>query len=177
MNLGSGVVNRSVSAVSIRRGQQGSSVDEDQRRQFEEFVEIVEPGLRRGLVSAYGFERGREATAEALAWSWEHWEKVRTLDHPVAYLFRVGQSKSRSRKEPAAFDRSEHQDSSFEPTLGPSLASLTERQRMAVVLVHGFGWTLREVAELMEVKVTSVQTHLERGLRNLREMMEVSDNA
>lgn len=48
---------------------------------------------------------------------------------------------------------------------------------MAVVLVHGFGWTLREVAELMEVKVTSVQTHLERGLRNLREMMEVSDNA
>lgn len=176
-NVGSGVVNRLLSAVTIRGSQQGSSVDEDQRHQFEEFVQVVEPGLRRALVSVYGFERGREATAEALAWSWEHWEKARTLDHPIAYLVRVGQSKSRSRKVPVTFDRAEQPESSFEPSLGPSLASLTERQRMAVVLVHGFGWTLREVADLMEIKVTSVQTHLERGLRNLRAMMEVSDHA
>jgi DNA-directed RNA polymerase specialized sigma24 family protein len=46
-----------------------------------------------------------------------------------------------------------------------------------VVLVHGFGWTLREVAELRGVKVTSVQTHLERGLRRLRAALEVTTHA
>jgi DNA-directed RNA polymerase specialized sigma24 family protein len=36
------------------------------------------------------------------------------------------------------------------------------------MLVYGFGWTLREVAQLRGIKITSVQTHLERGLRRLR---------
>ena len=40
-------------------------------------------------------------------------------------------------------------------------------ERVAVILVHGFGWTMREVAELTGTKVTTVQTHLERGLRKL----------
>jgi Sigma-70, region 4. len=48
---------------------------------------------------------------------------------------------------------------------------------VAVVLIHGFDWTLREVAELMEIRVTSVQTHLDRGLTNLRSALEVADNA
>ena len=42
---------------------------------------------------------------------------------------------------------------------------------MAVVLVHGFGWQLRDVAELQEIAVTSVQNHLQRGLAKLRECL------
>jgi len=34
--------------------------------------------------------------------------------------------------------------------------------------VHGFGWTLREVAELTGTSVSTVQNHLERGLAHLR---------
>jgi RNA polymerase sigma factor (sigma-70 family) len=48
------------------------------------------------------------------------------------------------------------------------LRSLSQRQRTAVVLVHGFGWTLREVAEIMGTKITTVQNHVERGLAKLR---------
>jgi DNA-directed RNA polymerase specialized sigma24 family protein len=152
-------------------------VDQVTRQEFRNFVQEVEPRLRRALVASYGFERGREAAAEALAWAWEHWDRVKSLDNQTSYLFRVGQSRSRSRTVPVAFDRSNQSEPWFEPGLAPALAALTERQRIAVVLIHGFEWTLREVADLMGIRVTSVQTHLDRGLRNLRNMLEVADNA
>jgi RNA polymerase sigma factor (sigma-70 family) len=56
----------------------------------------------------------------------------------------------------------------FEPGLPAALAALTQRQRLAVVLVHGYGYTLREVAELTGLRRTSVQNHAERGLARLR---------
>ena len=59
-------------------------------------------------------------------------------------------------------------ESWVEPALPAALAELTERQRLAVGLVHGYGWTLREVAELCGLRVTTVQNHLERGLAHLR---------
>jgi RNA polymerase sigma factor (sigma-70 family) len=61
----------------------------------------------------------------------------------------------------------------IEPGLERAVAELTESQRVAVVLVHGFGWTAREVAELLGVKATTVQTHVERALARLRSAMEV----
>jgi DNA-directed RNA polymerase specialized sigma24 family protein len=53
---------------------------------------------------------------------------------------------------------------------------LSEGQRTAVVLVHGFGWTLREVGELTGVQPTTVQNHLERGLAKLRAALEVTED-
>ena len=61
----------------------------------------------------------------------------------------------------------------IEPGLPAALAALSERQRVAVVLVHGFGWTQREVAELTDTSPSSVQKHLERGLLSLRRTLEV----
>jgi DNA-directed RNA polymerase specialized sigma24 family protein len=152
-------------------------MEEASRAAFEAFVNEHEPGLRRALVAAYGFGRGREATADALSWAWEHWARVSRMSRPAAYLFRVGQSSTRRRKVAVAFAREDDTESWFEPGLGPALAALSERQRIAVVLVHGFDWTMREVAELTGVRVTTVQSHLERGLRNLRLTMEVADHA
>jgi len=37
-----------------------------------------------------------------------------------------------------------------------ALRKLSQRQRVAVVLVHGYSWTLAEVAELLGLKVTTV---------------------
>jgi DNA-directed RNA polymerase specialized sigma24 family protein len=144
---------------------------------FEAFVLDTEPPLRRALIAAYGYEDGREAAAEALAFAWEHWARVREMPNAVGYLFRVAQSsaaRGRRWRRPApllAFPPgTEHQ---FEPGLPAALAALSERQRIAVVLVHGFGYTLREVGDLTGTKVTTVQNHLERGLRRLRERLGV----
>ena len=142
---------------------------------FNDFVSMVEPVLRRALVARYGHERGREAAAEALAYAWEHWEDVSTMSNPAGYLYRVGQSRTRPRRQRVLFDRRFAEEPLVEPGLPDALARLSPKQRVAVVLVHGFGMTLREVAEVTGLGVTTVQTHMERGLRRLRMELGIDD--
>ena len=143
---------------------------------FEDFFVVAEPRLRRALVAAYGIERGREAAAEALAHGWEHWSEVRAMKNPTGYLYRVGQTRSRARKDRVVFTPDAREfDPVVEPGLAGALAQLSERQRIAVVLVHGFGWQLREVAEVTGIAVSTIQNHVERGLVRLRAALEVHD--
>ena len=84
----------------------GDRMKEDDRgERFEGFVLVVEPKLRRALIARYGRERGREATAEALAWAWQHWSRLEGVENPVAFLYRVGQTRSRQRQAPPIVDR------------------------------------------------------------------------
>jgi hypothetical protein len=55
----------------------------------------VKPALLQALVATYGPVDGREATVDALSWAWEHWDRLADVDHPVGYLYRVGQSATR----------------------------------------------------------------------------------
>lgn len=146
------------------------------RAAFGSFVAEHEPRLHRALVAAYGFERGRDATAEALAWAWQHWTEVGEMRNPTGYLYRVGQSRTRERKRPVVFaPRPDGDPAWVEPALLGVLGELTEAQRTAVVLVHAYGWTHREVAELTGVSASSIQTHLERGLAKLRTALGATD--
>lgn len=143
--------------------------------EFEGFLREGEPRLRRALVAAYGFEDGRDATAEALAYAWEHWERVREMPNATGYLFRVAQSSRRHRRVPVLYDVSGWPEHLFEPGLPGALAALSRRQRMVVVLVHGYGYTLHEVAELTGIRRTTVQNHSDRGLARLRAKLGVTD--
>jgi RNA polymerase sigma factor (sigma-70 family) len=140
---------------------------------FREFVAITEPRLHRALAAQLGWDQGREATAEALAYAWENWERVQGMANPAGYLFRVGKSRVRRRKTRVLFVRDNDESVWFEPALGRFLAELPERQRTAVVLVHGYGWTSTEVAAMTGIKATTVQSHVERGLSRLRALLEV----
>lgn len=136
---------------------------------FAELVREVEPRLRRGFIAAFGVHRGHDATAEALAWAWEHWDRVVGMENPAGYLWRVGRSRSRSaRKAPFLLPEPAAGDPMIEPGLVPALRSLTLRQRTTVLLVHGYGWQLKEVAELLGLKVTTVQNHVDRAMTKLR---------
>ena len=151
-------------------------------RSFEAFVVEAEPKLRRALVAIHGFEEGRDAAAEALAYAWEHWERLRDVSNLPGYLFRVAQSSRRRKRPPVLFDTSDCADSDwadhlFEPGLPRALATLSHCQRVAVVLVYGYGYTLREVSELTGVRKTTVQTHVERGLARLRVKLGVNDDS
>ena len=147
----------------------------DDREVFERFVKETGPRLGRALAAAYGFEDGRDATAEALAYAWENWPKMRHIANLPGYLFRVGQTYSRRRRQPVLFDIDGDAEYSFEPGLPKALAALSQRQRLAVVLVHGYGYSLREVAELTGIRPTTVQNHLGRGLMRLRRLLGVDD--
>jgi DNA-directed RNA polymerase specialized sigma24 family protein len=148
---------------------------------FETFVHTAAPRLQRAFVAAYGSERGHEAAAEALGYAWEHWNRIATMDNPLGYLFRVGQSRTRPRKRLPLARMWAPADASgesalVEPGLQDAMAELTESQRIAVVLVHGYAWTLREVAELIDVSVSTVQTHVDRALAKLRAALEVVED-
>jgi DNA-directed RNA polymerase specialized sigma24 family protein len=149
-----------------------SSVDVSGER-FARFYRQTEPRLRRALMAAYGPDAGREAAADALAWAWEHRDRVAQMDHPLAYLYRVGQSSMRRPKIRVLHARFVWVEPWIEPELAGGLARLSQRQRVTVVLVHGYGWTLGEVSALLDIKVTTVQNHLERGLRRLRSHLKV----
>jgi DNA-directed RNA polymerase specialized sigma24 family protein len=142
------------------------------RRLFAEFFAAVEPRLRRALVAAYGTDTGHEATADALAWAWEHRERLADVQEPVAYLYRVAQSRSRRRKIPVLTERTVWSEPWIEPALAGALNRLSERQRVAVVLVHAYAWTHAEVAELLGVAPTTVQNHVHRGLLRLQAVLE-----
>jgi RNA polymerase sigma-70 factor (ECF subfamily) len=141
---------------------------------FERFVAQVEPRLRKGLVATYGAQVGREATVDALGYAWEHRERLKTWSNPTAYLYRVGQTSARRqlRPLPAAWPVEPVEQPMFDPGLGLALAALSEQQRAVVVLVHGYGWSLKEVAGLLEVSASTVRNHLDRALRRLREALE-----
>lgn len=141
---------------------------------FPAFYRAVEPRLRVALVAAYGPERGREATAEALAWAWEHRERLEGLRQPLGFLFRVGQSRTRTRRVRRLTSRAQWNEPWIEPRLASGLRALSERQRVAVVLIGGYGWTAAEVGEVLGLAATTVQNHLERGLARLRSHLEVN---
>jgi DNA-directed RNA polymerase specialized sigma24 family protein len=146
--------------------------DRDEER-FRAFVLEVQPRLHTAFIAAFGHERGRDATAEALAYAWEHWTSVELMINPTGYLYRVGQSKTGRRRLPVVLVRPFDNDPWVEPGLPAALASLSKRQRMAVLLVHGEGWTLREVGELLRVSVSTVQKHSDRGMASLRRALKV----
>ena len=140
---------------------------------FDSFVARDGERLRRALVATYGVEVGCDVWAEALAWAWEHWERVEGMDQPVGYLFRVGQSASRRHRRWArplalAPERSIPDAGDSGAELAEALARLTPRQRTVAVLVHGYGWSYGEVAEATAVSVASVRNDLHRAMKRLR---------
>ncbi len=144
---------------------------------FTEFMDTVEPRLRYALCAAFGGDQGREATSEALAYGWEHWERVRKMDNPAGYLWGVGRNHARRRQRPPVTFPEAPVDTMpwIEPGLGSALARLSERQRLAVMLVHGLEWTYGEVAVLLGVSKGTVQTQAERGMAKLRRRLGAHD--
>ncbi len=142
---------------------------------FEEFVRTGGSRLRAGLVTAYGPEVGADATAEALAYGFEHWERVSAMDNTVGYLYRVGQSEARRHFRPTGYLPATAAPGmpEFEPGLAHALEQLSEPQRVAVGLVHALGWTQREAAELLEVDISTLRTHIARAMIKLRTALEV----
>lgn len=154
------------------------TVCEPDRAAFAAFVHEVEPRLLHALVACYGPVDGREATVDALSWAWEHWDQLAGVANEVGYLYRVGQSATRRfSARPIPHDRGlpAGQPPDVEPGLPAALAMLPDRQRTVVVLVHGFGWTQAEVAELLEIGPSTVHEHLARALGRLRTELGVSD--
>src|SRR3954454_20792107 len=99
--------------------------------------------LRQLFVARYGLDLGTEAWHDAVAYAWEHNDRLAAMANPDGYLYRVGQSSVRRQQRwrrrvvlpPVPPDRLPD----VEPALPAALASLSQQQRLAVLLVHAHG--------------------------------------
>jgi RNA polymerase sigma factor (sigma-70 family) len=145
---------------------------------FCRFVETTRESLRRALVAHHGPEIGTEALADGYAYAWAHWARVDGLDNPVGYVFRVAdrfgaRRAQRSQREPTIdpddvaplpwFDEERHIE------VVALLARLPARQRAAVLLIHGYGWSYQQTATTLDLPVTTVTNDATRGLRRLKD--------
>jgi RNA polymerase sigma factor (sigma-70 family) len=150
-----------------------------ERPWFDAFVEEHGARLRRALVAANGVHIGNDACADALAWGWEHRSKVMSMERPIGYLFRVGQTAARRhRRWRREVDFPPEAQEDDVPTgslrIDDALCRLSRQQRTVVVLVHAYGWTYGDVAEALGVSLGSVRNQLHRGMKRLRQDMEAS---
>jgi DNA-directed RNA polymerase specialized sigma24 family protein len=148
---------------------------------FGAFVTEVGPRVRRALVPIAGSEAARDATTDALVHVWRQWARVRSMANPAGYTFTVARSRL-PRRLPATVElpaglAGGDRFPEVEPGLARALATLPERQRVAVYLQVGCRWPTPEVADLLGVSVSTVRNHTERGLARLRRELGVTEEA
>jgi len=152
-------------------------IDVTVRLSFAEFVESKERELRHALVGHFGSDLGRDATAEALLYGLEHWDRVSGMKNPAGYLYRVGQRwGGRQRPRRVGFGIVDStQEPWFEPGLRAALEGLPGKQRVAVVLRHGLDMDYSDIARLTNSTEATIRKNVQRALAGLRKALEVDD--
>jgi DNA-directed RNA polymerase specialized sigma24 family protein len=127
------------------------------------------------LTAAFGPELGREGAAEALAYGWEHWDRIGEMKNPAGYLYQVGRDHARRAKplRVPLIQTVADREWWVEPGLPAALERLSERQRLVVGLLYGYQWSISEVAALLDVSKGTVQSYADRGLKSLRRKLGV----
>jgi DNA-directed RNA polymerase specialized sigma24 family protein len=141
---------------------------------FDALIDEIRARLLPALVAKWGIEVGSDLCSDVEEYAWEHRAKVTRMENPLGYLYRVAQSKSRRHVRwmrrttfPSRFPDIVHEDPALHDTL-QMLAVLNDDQRVCVMLVHAFGWTYAEVADLLGVTRAVVNHNVHRGLARLR---------
>jgi len=144
---------------------------------FELFASEAQPRLLSAFIASRGVDGAADAAAEALAYAFEHWDRIRAMENPTGYLYRVGQSRTRVRVVPPLPEPETIGVPEVEPALIPALLALPDTQRTAVWLVHACEWRYAEVAAAMDTSVSMVGNHVRRALDTLRDALEVESHA
>jgi DNA-directed RNA polymerase specialized sigma24 family protein len=146
---------------------------------FTAFVGLEGRHLEEALVARLGADAAPDALSAALLYAWQHWDRVAAMRNPAGYVYRVGVSRGRRRgirgasyPAPDAVGLPD-----IDPRLPKALGSLTVKQRTAVFLVHGCGWSQAEAATFLGVSSSSLRNHLARGADKLRRLLGDSREA
>ncbi len=124
------------------------------------------------MPAAVGVDATPDAIGDALAWAWEHRERLNDMTNPHGYLYRIAVNVGRRRRkvpdlpavEPATMPE-------VEPALVPALQALSPMQRQVVWLVQACEWTYAEAATALDISAVAVGAHLTRGMTRLRTTM------
>jgi RNA polymerase sigma-70 factor, ECF subfamily len=146
---------------------------------FEELFLDVHDRLYRALY----FIPGSSADAEELMQDaflklWERWDRIDTIEDPVAYLFRVALNGVRMRARraqiaarrilPAAASRDPFDDVNVREDVRRMLRDISPRQRTAIVLMEILGYSSEQAARIMGIRPTTVRVLASQGRAALR---------
>jgi RNA polymerase sigma-70 factor, ECF subfamily len=118
---------------------------------------------------------------EAFVKMLERWDRVGSFDDPEAYLYRIAMNafRSRYRRSVVAAKRTLRVGSAPDPIDAVdvhdeairALATLTDRQRAAVVLTDLLGYSSEEAARMLGVGPSTVRAHASHGRAALRQTL------
>ena len=150
---------------------------------FEGFFEAEKQRLYRALclITRNRFE-AEEITQDAFVRVLERWDRVSVMEDPTGYLYVTAMNTFRKlhRRTALAAKRSigttppDDELERIEATDAAirALATLSPRQRAAVVLVDLLGYRSEEAAKMLGLRAGTVRTHLARGHGVLKETLE-----
>lgn len=153
---------------------------------FESFFEDERERLLRALSVITGSRAEAEDLAqEAFTKVFERWETVAAMEDPAGYLHRTAMNLFRNqyRRTKVAIARAvgigPEQDV-FKPvedrdTAARALGSLTPRQRAALVLTEGLGYSGEEAGQLLGIKASTVWALTHQARAALQGTTEVTD--
>lgn len=147
---------------------------------FEDFYRIHRTQVARALaLTLRDNDLAADATDEAMARAYQRWTRVRALDNPAGWVYRVGLNWSLSRvrrlTRPAprwvsGADVSPP-PSIQDPAIDRALDELSVDQRSVVVCRLLLGYSEAQTAELLHIKPGTVKSRLHRALDRLQPLL------
>jgi RNA polymerase sigma-70 factor (ECF subfamily) len=150
---------------------------------FEDFFRAANADLFRALCLITGSrEEAEDITQVAFIRVLERWERVRAMEHPVGYLYRVAMNEFRSRRRRTlrgfrhaivggdpddAFAGVEDRDE-----LVRALRDLPTQQRASIVLTGLLQYSSEEAANLLGISSSAVRAHASKARDAIRTRSE-----
>jgi RNA polymerase sigma factor (sigma-70 family) len=148
---------------------------------FEQRLDEALTHLRGVLIARHGLELGADLHAEVTEYAWQHRDRLREVDNPAGYLYRVAQSRTRRYRrwnraialppERPTDQRLDGLPADHDVPLDAALARLRPDERTVVVLIHAYGYRYEEAAEFLGTSVSAVRNRLHRGMTTLRRLL------
>ena len=153
---------------------------------FEAFFEGERIRLYRVLFAITGSrQEAEDISQEAFLRVWERWDRIGVLDEPVGYLHRTAMNVFRDRRRrlvlglkrmlrpPVA--RDELEDVETRSVATDVLASLTPRQRAAIVLTEALDYSADEAGSILGIKGSTVRALTFQARSALKDHRETID--
>jgi RNA polymerase sigma-70 factor (ECF subfamily) len=150
---------------------------------FESFFQAQQATLYRRLCLLTGDRaEAEELMQDAFLKLWERWDRVGAMDDPEGYLYRTALNlfRKRYRRATLALRRAvgvAHPEDAFvgseqRTAVSAALATLTPRQRAALVLTQLLEFSSEEAGELLHVRPATVRALATQGRAALKATME-----
>jgi RNA polymerase sigma-70 factor (ECF subfamily) len=172
--------------ASYAKGNTREGVMAGELGSFESFFECERLRLFKALFAITASrQEAEDISQDAFLRVWERWDRVQAVDDPAGYLHRTAMNvfRDRQRRLVLAMKRvarvapqaDAYESVDARSVVGPVLGSLSPRQRAAIVLTEGLGYSAEEAGEMLGVKGSTVRALHFQARAALRNVVERAD--